>query len=204
MVLLQRSAVQRKQNPNLQGTPSAERSSETVCTSLSDKYQSSINYHINQQQNKTIRLSTVAGQITQGGLHHGMNLKTCAVETGFLNIFQIHFKLGEIKQRNCCKLLIYGILNEAVRSSELDTISRETASVKLPPPFLLFFTFSYTLSNSHILPTVVAGVKVVFQIRIQDSPYSACDRICVHISIADCTFHCLNLDWPPATYEHLM
>ena len=28
------------------------------------------------------------------------------------------FKLGEIKKRNCCKLFIYGILNEVVSSSE--------------------------------------------------------------------------------------
>jgi len=27
------------------------------------------------------------------------------------------FKLGEIKQHNCCKLFMYGILNEAVSSS---------------------------------------------------------------------------------------
>jgi hypothetical protein len=47
-----------------------------------------------------------------------MNLKTCTVETEYLNILSMQFKLGEIKQRNCCKLFIYGILNEAVRSSE--------------------------------------------------------------------------------------
>ena len=53
-VFLPRRAVHRKQNPDLQGSSSTERSSEIICTSLSGKYQSSISYHINHQQNKNV------------------------------------------------------------------------------------------------------------------------------------------------------
>ena len=81
---------------------------------------------------------------------------------------------------------------------------RNGFSPTLPPLFLFLFVFSYKLNNSHVLPSVVAGNEVVFRTRIKESPYSVCDRSCVHISTADCTFHCLNLDRSPPTYEHLM
>ena len=153
-----------QQNPDLQGPPSTQRSSETICTSLSGKYQSPINYHINQQLNKNVPSFQYCRFIHTAGLHHGINFKTCAVETEFLNILKWSSSserlnnviVAIIRLRNtewsCQQFRIRSVWwqddwwirheNVAAWGGEiLDTISRETDSVQLPPPF--FYRYSH-------------------------------------------------------------
>jgi hypothetical protein len=84
-VLLQRNAVQGQQKPDLQGPPSKKRSSEIICTALSGNVKAPSVITLITSIIKTFRRSTVAGSFTRAGLHHGINLKTSAVETEFLN-----------------------------------------------------------------------------------------------------------------------